>query len=449
VSPDRPLTVASPPLPLLALAVGLLVASPLSPEDEDAPVVVVLSPDAAELCDEEYAVASPVPDSATDAAALPARASSSGGAWVAAGAGVDPPADPEVVDAPVAALPAEPDPLLALPDPDVAVLEELLVEVEGPESPPRPVELDDDEPDGPEVAEPEEDELAGPEPPPLELDVTSPESPVVTSTAMPPVPPPAPPPVPPLLPPESPVVPEVPLASAPPPSPLDASLLPSDVASPVSPLSDVDSVVVVDDPDEEPDPELELDDESPLTAGSSTVRTTLDTARGGSSISAAAMAAANAIFSNMARSVLSAVTSRDGAGKWLLATVLRDVVRRAGRTLASAGQEHRDQRQQGEHGNCCVDQQGEDAGVGGLGDRLGARAVSAGGRLGRARQGRAGDRDHGDSGDPAVPAATARLGTDRLGVAATARPRRPRGDARHVGGPRGARGDTDVRCPGR
>ena len=72
--------------------------------------------------------------------------------------------------------------------------------------------------------------------------------------------------------------------------------------------------MVVDDPEVEPDPDDEVDDESPLPSGSSSVRITLAELCGVSCGSIEAMRAAKAIFSNMARSVLSAVTSGDGYG---------------------------------------------------------------------------------------------------------------------------------------
>jgi hypothetical protein len=309
VSPERPSTVASPPLPEVASDVGLERASPVSPEDDDAPVVVSLDPDVAELSDEDRAVASPELAAASAAARLPETAE-----------GRRAPALPDVTAPEVAPAPVS-------PGPEVAVLAEPLVELAGPVSPPCPVELDDDEPEEPEPAEPDDEELAGPEFPPVESPVTSPESPLVTSTAMPPVPPPEPPPVPPLLAPESPVVPDVPSALAPPPSPVDAVAPPSDVASPVSPLEDDDDVVVVDDPELAPESEDESDDESPLAVtGSSTVRITLAEVCGVSWGSMEAIRAAKAIFSSMARSVLSAVTSGDGTdGQRLLAPVLRYV----------------------------------------------------------------------------------------------------------------------------
>jgi hypothetical protein len=369
---------------------GLLVALPVFPEDDVAFVPVLLSPDSAELFDEECAVASPELDAACASAALSAAAALIAGC----GTGLSPPLlspPPEEEPAAPAAAPEPPDedgppvpaasaraaPLVALlpdeapeapfpPGPDVAVLVEELLEFASPVLPPRPVDVESDDPELPEDALPLDDELAGPELPPVAFDSTSPESPEVTSTAMPPVPPPAPPPAPPLLAPEPPLLPDVPLLFASPPSPLDAVESPLEVASPVSPLFDVDVVVVVDEPEDEPEPDDEFDVAVPLTAGSSTVRTTLATALGGSSISAAAMAAANAIFSNMARSVLSAVTCRD-AGQGLLATVLADVLRDPQSPPAPAGQDHRDQGQQGEDRHCGVDEQGQDAGAAGVG----------------------------------------------------------------------------------
>jgi hypothetical protein len=315
-------------LPELAWDLGLDDASPVSPEDEDAPVLVLLDPDVAQLSDEESAVASP-PSAAASAAAS---------------------------DEPV--------------------------EVAAPVSPPIPVEPDVEEPEEPELAEPDDDEPTGPEPPPVALPVTSPESPDVTSTAMPPVPPPEPPPVPPLLAPAPPVLPDDPLALAPPPSPLDAVPPPFAVASPVSPLDDEDVVVVFDDPELEPDPDEELDDALPLvSSGSSSVRTTLAEVCGVSSGSMEAMSAAKAIFSNMTRSVLSVVTSGDGGDRQLLrapvsrsrdggdrqvllAPVLGDVSWDEQGPPPSAGHDHRGQGQQGERRDSGIEEQNDEAHAG-------------------------------------------------------------------------------------
>lgn len=301
------MTVASPPLPEVAFAVGLDVASPVLPEVEVASDSVVVSPELAELSEDELAVASPerppapLPLLAASAAAPDSETTPSSGA----------PVGPPVAVAcwladPLVAVPVDDDDPVVPPPPgpEVALLVAPLVELAGPVLPPVPVALEVDEPDEPLLAEPLVVELAGPELPPVASEVTSPESPLLTSTAMPPVPPPAPPPAPPVSPPTSPLEPEVPSLLAFPPSPLDAVVSPLDVAPPVSPLVDDDVVLVVDEPDDEPESDEDVELDSPLTAGSSTVRTTAETARGGSSISMAAMAAAKAIFSNMALSVL-------------------------------------------------------------------------------------------------------------------------------------------------
>jgi hypothetical protein len=84
--------------------------------------------------------------------------------------------------------------------------------------------------------------------------------------------------------------------------------LPSAVASPLSPLEEDDVVVVFDDPELVPDDDVL----SLVASGSSSVRITLAEVWGDSSGSMEAISAAKAIFSNMTRSVLSAVTSGDG-----------------------------------------------------------------------------------------------------------------------------------------
>jgi hypothetical protein len=201
-------------------------------------------------------------------------------------------------------LPASPDEPLVPAAPVCDVASEPLLDDELPELPPVPVAFEDDDPESPVLALLPEFELAPPEFPPVDAPPTSPELPVCTWTATPPVPPPSPPPVPPLLPSAPPVVPLVPSLLAPPPSPDPASALPPDVASPVSPLDEPDVVVVSVEPLEELDLDLDLDLAVPLigSAGASTVRTTLPEAAwvDGSSISAVAIAATNAIFSSMA-----------------------------------------------------------------------------------------------------------------------------------------------------
>lgn len=335
------------------MAVGLDLASPEFPEEDVASVVVSLDPDVAELCDDDTAEASPELEAAPAAAALPETAP------------IDPATTGSAADVPVTD--AAPVPLSAAdvpdpPGPDVAVLVESLLELAGPVSPPWPVALDVDDPEEPELADPDDDELAGPELPAVELPVTAPESPVVTSTAIPPVPPPDPPPVPPLLAPAPPLSPDDPLALAPPPLPVSAVAPPPDVASPVSPLDEVDVVSVVDDPEVAPDPDDEVDDEVPLPSGASSVLITLAELCGVSCGSIEAMRAAKAIFSNMARSVLSAVTSGDGyGGQGLLAPVLRKVGGDVRSTLATTGHEHGEQGQESEQRDRGVDEQDHEA----------------------------------------------------------------------------------------
>ena len=166
---------------------------------------------------------------------------------------------------------ASPESLPLPPAPVLDVPVASLVEVAAPESPPTPLAFADEAPVPPDTALPVDVACASPDEPPLLLPRTAPDEPLMTRTAMPPVPPPPlVPPVLPEVPAALPVSPDAPLVEALPPDPELAPELPPLLALPLLPLPDLADVPVLESPDPLPDALTpagrEAADASPLAA---------------------------------------------------------------------------------------------------------------------------------------------------------------------------------------